>query len=390
MCGINGLVMLNGVERSAEMLKNIKFVFNELMVQTQERGTDATGLVHFKRSGGYDFYKQAIKAQAMTTNDEYYNQIVDGIGNDTHSVIAHTRWGTKGKKENLNNNHPFDIGSVVGVHNGTIANDDYLFKQYEKEFTRIAEVDSEIIYQLINHYNKDEITYEGLKKALEDTRLRGLFALAFTHKNQPNLVHIVKQEKPLNLAYWAEAGVLIFNSQDDFIENAFDALTRAGRTFGFTTVATVEYTTLKDDIYFTIDSSATDVEQMLSDVQRLYIASSATKTYTGGAWNGKKDCGTDTGCTTSTSTRSVNAKDSIGRIIEGELDEITGEIILFTSAQIAGADEEDVEEITFEICEECQEILEDGEENASYNSNNPSGSKVCGNCYAEAIASVLA
>lgn len=391
MCGITGAVFLKGVDRSEEMLKQIRFVFNELFVNTQVRGEHATGLVHFKRSGGYDFHKAAKSSQDMVTNDETYNQIIDGMGNDTFSVIGHTRWYTKGLPANNDNNHPFNIGNVVGVHNGTITNDDALFKKHKKDFKRLAQVDSEIIYQLINHYNRDKITFDGLKLALEKSLLRGLFALAFAHKNQPNLVHLIKQEKPMNLAYWAEAGVVFFNSQEDLIENAFDSLTRIGRTLGFAANATVEFSTMKEDTYITLDANAETLQDMVSDPVKFYILSSNVKTYTANTGNFGKNYGTTGG---NSLARTITAKDSIGRVIEGELDETTGEIILFTSSQIAGVSEDDGSEmadndLSDPVCVECQEWLTDGEINASYNASNPKNDMVCRTCYEEACATAL-
>lgn len=391
MCGINGVVFMNGVKRSEEMLKQIRFVFNEMFVNTQARGEHATGLVHFKRNGGYDFHKAALSAQQMVTNDETYNQIIDGMGVNTFSIIGHTRYFTKGKPDNNDNNHPFDIGNVVGVHNGTITNDDMLFKKFEKDFSRIAEVDSEIIYQMINHYNSELITYEGLREALEKTLLRGLFGLAFAHKNQPNLVHIVKQEKPLSIAYWQEAGVVFFNSQTDLMENAFDSLTRMGRTLGFTTSTSVEYTVLKDDIYLTLDANGTTIDEMLSDPQRLYILSSSAKTYTtytGGTSLAKNGSTRGTGGGTTTS---VSTKDSVGRIIEGELDEETGEVILFTANSLLASDDgaEDEEEADAPQCSECLEWLSDEEMDASFNESNPKDGCVCYECYEAAFGKLL-
>jgi hypothetical protein len=45
MCGINGMIMLKGVERSPEMMAKIRYVFSEIMIETQDRGEHAMQLV---------------------------------------------------------------------------------------------------------------------------------------------------------------------------------------------------------------------------------------------------------------------------------------------------------------------------------------------------------
>lgn len=408
MCGINGIVFQKGINRDTAMLNQIRFLFDELMVETQSRGEHATGIVAFKRDGSYAFHKAAVNAVEITTRDEKFRGIVNGFDNDSSIVIAHTRYYTKGKPDNNLNNHPFDIGGIVGVHNGTVANDDQLFKDNKDNFTRMAEVDSEIVYQLINHHNPNRITLEGLKTALEKTYLRGLFALAFAHKNDPNRVHIVKQEKPMSLAYWEEAGLVIFNSEDTLIKNAFSKLRRAGLRWGFDTNLTVKYLTLKDDTYVTINANAEKEENLVSARKKLFILSSATKNYynngRGAASTGTSatSCGTGTtgsaktSCGTGNNFRSVTATDSIGRVIEGELDVESGEVIIYTPSQITnvgsnddghGAEQAAIEAID---CTECGQELGDDEIEASYNEGAENDkSYVCKTCYQKALDSVM-
>jgi glucosamine 6-phosphate synthetase-like amidotransferase/phosphosugar isomerase protein len=393
MCGINGMVFLNGVTRSEEMLKAIRFVFDEVLVETQDRGHHATGLAHFRKDGQYyETHKAAQAADVFTTYDEVYDSIVNHFDDRTSVVISHTRYYTKGKPDNNNNNHPFDIGNIVGVHNGTVANDDDLFKKNESNFKRNAEVDSEIIYQLINHYNNDEITFEGLQEALEKSLIRGGFALAFANKNQPHLLHIIKQERPMDIVYWKEAGVIIYNSEKKFIDNAFAKCKRIGKRFGIQVVATLETFALLPDRYITINSNAETFKDAISEPQKLYLASNTTKTtYTG------TGCGTTgNGCgTTGTGTR-VTAADSIGRIIEGELDTISGEVIIFTGQRDTvttvgeGDDGSDLSVVEIFYCIECENQLQEHETHASYNEGAAATeSYYCKECYNNALHSVV-
>jgi glucosamine 6-phosphate synthetase-like amidotransferase/phosphosugar isomerase protein len=392
MCGINGMVFLNGVERNAEMMAKVRYVFDELMVETQDRGEHATGLASFKRDGSYEFHKNNINADKMTTEDEKYRKIVANFnGEETGVVIAHTRYLTKGVATNMNNNHPFDIGNVVGLHNGSAKNDDFLFGKYKENFKRIGQVDSEIVFQLINHYNREDISLLGLKNALEDTNLRGLFALAFVHKNSPNMLHLIKQDKPMHLAYWKEAGIIIFNSIDEYIEKAFRKLERVGSSLGVSNAKQdVKILSVGTDKYFTINADATTLEEAVSEEVRFFIESSAyvytdTKTYTSSKTGTSTTTGKDK---VGNSYQSVTAKDSKGLVLQGEIDTITGEVVIW-SDDITDADDGSGLMDDAEACIECQEWLTEEEVISGYNSSNPKGERVCSVCYADIIESYI-
>jgi glucosamine 6-phosphate synthetase-like amidotransferase/phosphosugar isomerase protein len=393
------------------MMRNVRYIFNELMVETQDRGEHATGLSSFKRDGSFELYKAPKNADRMTTNDEEYLKIVNNFNSEeTSVVIAHTRYYTKGKPENNNNNHPFHIGNVVGLHNGTVKNDDELFTEYK--FDRVGEVDSEIIYQLINHYNNDNITFKGLQKALEDTRLKGLFALAFVHQNDPSTLHLVKQEKPMSIAIWKEAGIVIFNSIDEYIEKAFRKLERLGNTFGFDGKQTVEMVSVKDDTYFTVSANATDFEGAIGEIHRIFLESSTvftsygkygTTTYSSGG------CGTTgsssnlpstTSIGSTDTTKKVKATDSVGNVFYGEIDKTTGEVIILTEEQY---NEEDLgDEMDFmnhnsddglpldlmdtEHCVECNYALTESEKEREFNVG--MHQKICDYCADQTMRSI--
>ncbi|MNV38682.1 hypothetical protein D3C71_1302440 [compost metagenome] len=268
-----------------------------------------------------------------------------------------------------------------------------LFKKYEDDFQRIGEVDTEIIYQLINFYNEKQITFGGLKKALIDTNLKCYAALAFMHKNQPNLVHIVKQERPMVFAYWKEAGVIIFNSQEDLIRNVFDQMRRMSRVLYYDCAFEVKYETLKNDLYYTIDSDKTSIDEMVSKGKAISIQKPFTyntKNYnTTSTYGQNRGKSTTSSSTASPALRLIEAKDSTGRVIEGELDEITGEITLHLKSHFEKNETEENPEPVIEHCVECSDPLTDFEVEASYNVNNPPKERVCNKCYHDAMQSVL-
>lgn len=383
MCGINGYVMLKGVKRDEEMMKKIRFIFDQLLYETQDRGEHATGIASFKRDGSFELYKKDINADKITRLDENYRKIVDGFdAEETSVVISHTRYYTKGKPDKNFNNHPFEIGNVIGLHNGSVKNDDHLFTQYKDKFTRVGEVDSEIIFQLINHYNNENITVKGLRKALEDTWIRGLFALAFVHKNDTNTLHLIKQEKPMYVGYWQEAGIVIFNSDDDYIKNAFRTLERVGHAFGLGNAKQdVSIKKILDDNYFTVNANATTLEEAVSKETKIYLESS-NYTYTK----------TSTGTTTKTSGvniskdktkyETVTATDSKGLVLQGEIDTATGEVIIWSNDEKLD-DNDDSEQFEEVVCFECELPMTEDDLTASFNQHNPKDQSICMACYTE-------
>jgi glucosamine 6-phosphate synthetase-like amidotransferase/phosphosugar isomerase protein len=384
MCGINGMVFLKGVKRDKAMMDKIRFVFDQLLFETQDRGEHATGIASFKRDGSYELYKKDINADKMTRLDENYRKIVDNFnGKDSSVIISHTRYYTKGKPDKNFNNHPFDIGNVVGLHNGSVKNDDFLFGKHKENFTRVGEVDSEIIFQLINHHNKENISIKGLKKALEDTWIRGLFALAFVHKNDSNTLHLIKQEKPMYVAFWQEAGIVIFNSDDDYITKAFHTLERVGQSFGLKNAKQdVKIKKIADDRYFSVSANATTLEEAVSEETKIYLESSNYNYKTGG-----------TGTRTTTTSKSTNkyetvtATDSKGLVLQGEIDTATGEVVIWSSDDITDSDDGSGlnETETFEevICFECNDVMTEEDLTASFNAHNPKDESICMACYTE-------
>jgi glucosamine 6-phosphate synthetase-like amidotransferase/phosphosugar isomerase protein len=134
MCGIAGysLASQSDVDRTVAA--------RALLAGIAERGADAVGYAH-RSDREVTIHKQRSGASA----------IVDRIAIPAEStqVLLHVRDYTKGHPSLAANNHPIRHGSVVGVHNGIIVNDDELFAKLE--IARAEDgmtVDSEIIFAL--------------------------------------------------------------------------------------------------------------------------------------------------------------------------------------------------------------------------------------------------
>jgi glucosamine 6-phosphate synthetase-like amidotransferase/phosphosugar isomerase protein len=170
MCGIAGYSL--GASTSVERT----LAAQALLAGIAERGADAVGYAYPASDARVEIHKQRSGASALL------EEVVLPPG--TSEVLVHVRDYTKGHPRIEANNHPIRHGSVVGVHNGIIFNDDELmashgFERAEPEMT----VDSEAIFALAE-------SSEGHAKALE--QLRGSMATAWLDERRPNTIFLAR------------------------------------------------------------------------------------------------------------------------------------------------------------------------------------------------------
>jgi glucosamine 6-phosphate synthetase-like amidotransferase/phosphosugar isomerase protein len=168
MCGIAGY----SLSESSNVGRTL--AAQSLLAGIAERGADAVGYAHRGR-GHTTIHKQRSGA----------SQLLDRVRvpADATEALVHVRDYTKGHPSIEANNHPIRHGSVVGIHNGIIANDEELF---ERHGWRRAEpgmtVDSEAIFALAeaaeNRADVLEQLYGAMATAWLDDRRPGILYLA--------------------------------------------------------------------------------------------------------------------------------------------------------------------------------------------------------------------
>jgi glucosamine 6-phosphate synthetase-like amidotransferase/phosphosugar isomerase protein len=134
MCGIGAFQI---VGNECEPAKVARVLLRLLEV----RGKDASGVAWHDGKGGTFVRKSNCAGSALA------KILKDDVGN---TGIVHTRWATLGSPKVEANNHPIDVGGVVGVHNGHCTNHAELIKKCV-DYKRNGEVDSEAIFALIAH-----------------------------------------------------------------------------------------------------------------------------------------------------------------------------------------------------------------------------------------------
>src|SRR3989440_1324064 len=167
LCGIAGYSLApdSSVERTVAA--------RALLTGIAERGADAVGYAYRLTGTPIAVHKQRSGATALLERIS--------VPEDATKLLVHVRDYTKGHPSLAANNHPVRHGSVVGIHNGIIKNDDELFTEHgiaraESGMT----VDSEIIFALA------ERSRGRTAAALQE--LYGSMATAWLDESRPELL----------------------------------------------------------------------------------------------------------------------------------------------------------------------------------------------------------
>ena len=172
--------------------------------------------------------RRPISGSQLVSTDEYLDFMRENIelknpnGNRLMSIIGHCRWPTQGSPDNNLNNHPQVVGNIIGVHNGHIHNDYELFESFGKVITRQAEVDTEIIFQLINHFNKARIskTIDAIKTTTP--YLDGNYACGMQNTKHPHNLYIFRHSNPAKILCYNRMGLVFFATREHFVTSAFE------------------------------------------------------------------------------------------------------------------------------------------------------------------------
>lgn len=202
MCGIAGFSICDKDHR----VIRTRLLSDALLRQIQQRGRHATGAVWSENT---EDGTQLFYAKEDLPADDFIERNIGFIPKYTRTALLHTRWATKGSPTNNDNNHPILVPRIIGIHNGTIDNDDEIFAELGVE--RIAEVDSEAIFQLIA--NSDD-PVQALPK------LEGRAAIAWYEVNDPTVMHLARLEgSPLWIGHTPK-GSLVFASTRELLVTA--------------------------------------------------------------------------------------------------------------------------------------------------------------------------
>lgn len=186
MCGLVGV--------AGDIKKVDVDIFNQLLFADTLRGQDSTGVASIDILGNVDWIKRVGVASDLQDLRNYDTVVCTR----KKVIIGHNRYGTQGAKSNANA-HPFEHGTIVGAHNGTVPYDAKLKLPDASTFG----TDSEAI---INSINK-----QGIEATL--SVLHGAWALTYYDSGNETLNFIRNKERPLYYCFNKDETVLYWASE---------------------------------------------------------------------------------------------------------------------------------------------------------------------------------
>ncbi|AXS83806.1 glutamine--fructose-6-phosphate transaminase (isomerizing) [Marinobacter sp. Arc7-DN-1] len=180
MCGIVGAVS----ER------DVQGILLEGLRRLEYRGYDSAGMAVIGGDHGVQRAREVGKVASLADAMKA-NPLAGHLG------IAHTRWATHGEPSQLNA-HPHMSGDRLAiVHNGIIENYQELREELRAEgFEFTSQTDTEVIAHLIEkNYRSLGNLQDSVRAAI--ARLRGAYALAVVHGDEPDHLVVCREGSPL-------------------------------------------------------------------------------------------------------------------------------------------------------------------------------------------------
>jgi glucosamine 6-phosphate synthetase-like amidotransferase/phosphosugar isomerase protein len=213
MCGQVGIIFGRKRRRPDER-DYLREVFIRMLLHSEERGPHASGLAWLKTDGSHRIFKRPMRAHELVY-EKPFQELLGQVDNETTILMGHTRWRTRGNEFNNRNNHPIRAGIVIGTHNGTIYNADYLFRRLG--LPRYAEVDSELIFRLAARAARSgRMDVEWFKERLR--RCRGQMTAVLASRLDPETILVLKGNKPLELRTHRKHRAVLYASDPAFLD----------------------------------------------------------------------------------------------------------------------------------------------------------------------------
>ncbi len=217
MCGQAGII-LGQKRRRAEERDHLAWLFSQLLELSEERGPHATGVAWLKSDGEHNLFKRPVEASRLV-EDKAFHEVLAGIDNRTTLLLGHTRWRTRGDETLNENNHPIRAADILGTHNGTIYNADYLFRRFR--LPRFAEVDSELLFRLAGRTGRDShIDIDRFKDRLRFCR--GQITAVMASRLDPETILVLKGNRPLELRFHARHRAVLYASDAAYLDAVLD------------------------------------------------------------------------------------------------------------------------------------------------------------------------
>ena len=183
MCGITGYV--------GGRTSSVRLVLDNLK-RLEYRGYDSAGVAVVKPG---DEAVTVLKKKGKLANLE---AALDGLGQSSGTVIAHTRWATHGRPNDVNAHPHADCsGRIALIHNGIIENYIYLKERLTAAgHVFQSDTDTEVLAHLIEAQLEATGSLEtAVRAALAE--VTGAYAICVVSSAEPNTIYAAKTASPL-------------------------------------------------------------------------------------------------------------------------------------------------------------------------------------------------
>lgn len=229
MCGIVGVSAFGKVENEKARQEAMIFLSTKLLELSVERGKEAAGISTLFEDGMYTLLKMGVSPKEFVYRFggekgkyDHYLETWRNYGTPAKVVIGHCRkpsLGTLATPRDNRNNHPIRVGEIIGVHNGTLKNDDAIIDALNCK--RDGDVDSEAIFRLLNHLTndgKDPFHMAMLKEA--GRLINGSFAVLAFNGNNPYQLAALREDRPIEIGVVRPLKLILFASEKAFLQDA--------------------------------------------------------------------------------------------------------------------------------------------------------------------------
>lgn len=181
MCGIVGAI----AERSIEA------ILVEGLKRLEYRGYDSAGIAILDQNT-HEIQRKRVHGKVAALELALSESPLTGqIG------IAHTRWATHGKPNEINAHPHLSKNEIAIVHNGIIENHHELRKLLiEKNYHFESETDTEVVAHLLHYHLSQK---NDMMAALQQTAsvLRGAFGMCILSKKDPHKLYAIRSGSPI-------------------------------------------------------------------------------------------------------------------------------------------------------------------------------------------------
>lgn len=199
MCGLCGVA-------GKGMWSSDKNAFQTLLYLSAIRGTHSTGVYAVNSTTGKGEVRKTLGPPVRFLTQEGVRKEESQIYNSVRPdiLMGHCRDATVGQIT-LENAHPFDVGTIVGAHNGTFSS-----QRWRDLVKETGKTDSELLFEAIQK--------DGLKQTLESVNSWDAYAISLYDKKKKLLYLARNDQRPLYVGFLRGWGTIFWASKVEMLK----------------------------------------------------------------------------------------------------------------------------------------------------------------------------